>query len=326
MTRTNNIPEKLCLATITSETFIQGTLVMLHSFLKHNPWFGKAGGDIVIIHDSLPPRLKQLTYGFDNVKYMQVGQELKEKVDKLCAGVPQLKLEARKKRFYSLDIFRLAGYRNLLFCDSDILFLDDISGLINAPGMMGINNDHPLLGCGDVHYFTNTPIDAETFLPKEADTAPGESQSTITQTFNAGFLIVDKHYLTTHHHHNLLELLNIDLWSKIKAPHTDQIILNLYFNGRCHLLSARYNYLLLHYDAISTKEDIPLKDIKVLHFNGKSKPWESRRTNKYITGLPILAPFFKLWQQEFLDFLTCHRLLHFFRSSKPQTLPGELKS
>ena len=47
---------KLCLATVTTEAFVPGTLVMLHSFLKVNPWFE---GDLVIIHDGLEPTAHQ---------------------------------------------------------------------------------------------------------------------------------------------------------------------------------------------------------------------------------------------------------------------------
>jgi lipopolysaccharide biosynthesis glycosyltransferase len=303
--------EKLALVTVTSESFMPGTMVMLHSFLKHNSWFAEANGDIVIIHESLPPQLQRLTGCFKNITWFQVGEELKVKVDALYRGIPRLKLGKKKNRFYSLELFRLSGYRKVLFCDSDILFLGSIIELFNSPGETG-----RLLGGGDLYYFTGKAIEADTFMPLEDETDPGVNREMIKNTFNVGFLIIDEQILSQRHYYNMMNLLNIDLWRKIKAPRTDQVIFNLYFKECCRLLSARYNYLVSHADVIPLKENIPINEIKVLHFNGKAKPWECLNVIQSVSTDPLLIRFIKLWQREFLDFLPQYHLRSCFINRK----------
>lgn len=291
----NDNSRKYCLATVTCESFLWGTIVMLHSFLKHNPWFE---GDIVVIHDFIPPRLQRHVNCFKNVTWLQVGDELKNRVDTLCNGVPHLDLEHKKQRFYSLELFRLEGYRKVLFCDSDILFLDSISELFQEGSETG-----DLLCCGDLHYYTGTPVDAVTLLPGASGTG-----GSIDHTFNAGFMLVGEHYLTPHHYCGLLDLLDVERWRGIMSPRTDQVIYNLYFRNRCHLLGAQYNYLLGHADAIAGKNPIPAPDIKVLHFNNKPKPWDCLSVLDAAASRPRTIRWLIPWFQEYLDFLPYYHL------------------
>jgi lipopolysaccharide biosynthesis glycosyltransferase len=296
------IKGKICLATVCSQSFIPGTLVMIHSFLKHNRWFKESGGEILIIHDHLPQEFKQLFKIFNGVKWIQVGEGLKKRVDDLCREVPGLKLDPKKKRFYSLALFNLQDYEKVLFCDSDILFLHTVGELIMNPEDMGIDNSRIIAG-GDLFYFTHQAIDKETFLPGPGEAGPGEKRELIKETFNAGFLLVSQQFLTQSHYNGLLDCLHPDIWRKVKAPRTDQVVLNRYFNGRCKILSAGYNYLVLHADVIPNRERIRVEEIKVLHFNGKAKPWEALKVIQALPRLPGLARFVALWQREYQDFL-----------------------
>lgn len=289
---------KMCLVTVTSESFLPGTLVMIHSFLKHNPWFGKANSDIVIIHDGLSHRLQRYPHCFKNVRWLRVGDRLSQKVNDLCDGVPLLNLEYKRQRFHSLELFRLEGYRKVLFCDSDILFLASISQLFTGSG-----EPDKLLCCGDLHYYTGTPVDAVTLLP--GGNGAGDS---IENTFNAGFMIIDKHFLTPYHYDGLLDLLDVERWRRIKSPRTDQVIYNLYFRGNCRLLGAQYNYLLGHADAIARKEPIPASDIKVLHFNKRPKPWDNLSVLDTVESRPGTIQWIKKWFLEYLDFLPHYHL------------------
>lgn len=302
---------KPCLATVTSESFFPGTLVMIHSFLKYNPWFKEVGGEIVLFHDGLPVHLQQMGPVFEGVAIicLQVSPELVNKVNIICTKIPELKLEPRKKRFYSLEVFSLSKYSTVLFCDSDILFMASVSELFTDRGCIGMDDKKHLAGGGDFFYFSGLPIDAETFLPLEGDASEAGKRKCIENTFNAGFLLIDSHYLTHNHYLHLLELLDIRIWSKVKSPRTDQVVLNLYFQTSCHILSARYNYLVLHADLISQKEQISSSEIKVLHFNGRAKPWEHLKLIEASSRIPGLTRFVQLWYREYLDFLSKNQLL-----------------
>ena len=243
---------EICLATVTSESFIPGTLVMLHSFLKYNPWFANANHAIVIIHDAVSPQSQQRFNCYKNITWLQVGDALKERVDSLCKNLPHLKLEHRKKRFYSLELFRLNTHRKVLFCDSDLLFLGSIKELFQQDGQT-----KDLLCCGDLHHYTRTLLDAHTLLPAHTQTS-----EILKNSFNAGFLVVAEHFLTMSHYQGLLDLLSPHRWNKIESSYTDQVVYNLYFKDRCRIMDSRYNFLVLHAKIIVQKENIPPDEIK----------------------------------------------------------------
>ena len=48
---TTPAPSGLCFATVATESFLPGALVLLASFLQYHPRFH---GDVVILHDALP--------------------------------------------------------------------------------------------------------------------------------------------------------------------------------------------------------------------------------------------------------------------------------
>ena len=106
-----------CLFTVTTERFVPGTLVMLHSFLEHHPRFG---GDVVIVHDGLPEALRRALAGsFGRVRFEPVSGELQARLERLAA-LPVFR--NRLPNFYFLEAFRLGGYRKMLYFDSDLLF------------------------------------------------------------------------------------------------------------------------------------------------------------------------------------------------------------
>ena len=96
-----------CLLTATTDGFLPGTLVMLHSFLKHHPNFD---GDIVVIEDGLSDASREiLAASFRQLRFEPVSSAMRERVARLCAQRPEL--SARKASFHFLEAFRLGGYR-----------------------------------------------------------------------------------------------------------------------------------------------------------------------------------------------------------------------
>ena len=290
--------KNFCLVTVSSESFIPGTLVMIHSFLKHNPWFTRIQGDIVIIHDSVPDSLRTLADVFDRVTWLQVSSELKQTIADLCEGVPELRLHTRSPRFFSLDLFRLSGYARVLFCDSDLLFLKSVEDLcLSADFEEG--DGCLLFAAGDRYRYRETPIDADTFTPA----TDGSGADAIERTFNAGFMLMDGRSMGPDQYERVLAFMDVGRWKKIRASLTDQVVFNLYFRERHRLVDARFNYLALYGGRIQENETVPQDEIRVLHFNGKAKPWDLLKTIEYSVTFPEMIRYTALWQKAYLDLL-----------------------
>jgi len=120
---------------------------------------------------------------------------------------------------------------------------------------------------------------------------------------------------------DILELLGPKTWSEIQAPFTDQIIFNLHFKERHIIVDAKYNYLVSHRSVINSKKKIPLKDLKVLHFNGKTKPWDHFNVLETTSADPTSLAFFQLWHKAYLDFLPEINLRYTATKNRPQFLP-----
>jgi lipopolysaccharide biosynthesis glycosyltransferase len=279
----------LCLATVTSAEFMPGTMVMLASFLETNPWFD---GDIVIFQRGLAEKHRRLLSCFQRVKFIEVSDELEDKLRELAQALPGLGLERKIARFYSLETFRLSGYGRVLFCDGDILFTGDISSVLGA-------RERGLRCCGDYYHYKGMSRDAETFLPIEAAGAG----KPLARTFNSGFMVVDEEFLAPVHYRGLLALLEPGVWQKVKAPHTDQVVLNFYFQKRCVLLSGRYNLLVPAAADIFAKEGLNHRDIKVLHFLGPVKPWNCLDTIETVAADGAVIRYFRDWHRYYLDWL-----------------------
>jgi lipopolysaccharide biosynthesis glycosyltransferase len=299
----SKIPGKsYCLATVASESFLPGTLLMINSFLKHHPWFR---GDLVVIHDNLPEEAQLMFSAFRRVKFLRVGEEIKGRLRDLARAVPRLRLETKADRFYSLEVFRLAGYSGVIFMDSDILVLGDLHHLL-AQG--DTDEAVPLLCCGDHCHYRGIPRDAGTFLPLETGSGALPKQQLLTASFNSGFMIIHGSYLTGSHYRGLLELLSAVTWQTIAAPQTDQVVLNLYFRDRCRILDSRYNFLVSFADLIRQRENTRLEEIKVLHFNGRPKPWDCLGVMERVANDTSVIRLFNLWYQAFREFLPQYHL------------------
>jgi lipopolysaccharide biosynthesis glycosyltransferase len=308
------IKNNYCLTTVTDDAFITGTLVMIHSFLQHNRWFSAAGGEIVIIHDCLSDCNRDLFKCFKNIRFLQVKEELKERLYTLDQAIPRLKLDSKVSRFYSLEALRLRDYHRLFFIDSDILIMGDLSDLLNKDT---VDEDNCILCCGDYYHYLGVSRDKKNFLPLTEGLGNRNKDQVLHSSFNSGFMVIGNHWLNEDHYRGLLDLLSPKIWQHIKAPQTDQVVLNLYFQEHCKILDCRYNFLVPFATSIREWNNIQLTDIKVLHFNGNPKPWDSGNLFKALTSTAALLPFIKLWHQAYLDFLPQFHLQYRFRGQLP---------
>lgn len=274
-----NQKQNYCLTTVTCPKFIVGTLVMLHSFLRNNRWFK---GDIIIFHDQLPESFQNLFVCYNNIQFQQVSPYIKQRVLYLSDKLPHLNLYKKVSRFYSLEIFRLLAqdYTKLLFCDSDLLFLEDVQEIFSL-------KDN-LYCCGDKNYYINRSVDIKTYT----SSTKIENAITLNSTFNSGFMLFGTSTLPPNTYQSILELINTKVWKDIQAPFTDQIILNIHFNHKHIIIGPEYNYLISHKDNINANKKVPLKDLKVLHFNGKTKPWDHLKILEATSKDSLKLPFF----------------------------------
>jgi lipopolysaccharide biosynthesis glycosyltransferase len=239
---------------------------MLHSFLKHNPWFT---GDVILIHGELRAESRERLAGY---VLQPVSDELSRRVDAVVDIRPDF--GSKRAQFYSLDTFRLRGYDKVLFCDSDLLFRHSIQDLFEQP--------HSLVACGDGAYYRGTGRD---FI----------GLGRIENTFNAGLFVVDQTLLNDEIWSGLVRLVTPAMFRNPGLHFTDQSILNLYLAGRQHLAGGTYNFLMSHGAAISQREGLAMTEARVLHFNGPRKPWMP-------SDLPPDQPT-ALWRQEYAE---CH--------------------
>ena len=308
-------PARVCLVTGTTDGFVPGTFAMLGTFLKHHPRFD---GDVVVIHDGLSAASREaLAPLSERLRFEPVSPELRDRLARLSAAQPRLR--DRLAHFYSLEAFRLHGYRKVLYCDGDLLFRAPIAELFDSRDA--------LLCCGDEPHLRGLPRDAVTYLPVEdasgrrapegrpsavgsrPEAVAGES-STLAGTFNSGLLLIDEGLVRAGCYAGLLEMVSGETWRRARVRIADQLVLNRYFAGRQTLVSSTYNYLLPRADVIQAREGIGIRNAKVLHFRASIKPWRPDAMLAWAGGKArdAMTPCFKLWYGAYVDCLAAVRL------------------
>lgn len=264
----------VCLATATTDGYLPGTAALIGSFLHRHPTFG---GDVAIIeHQLAPGSTAALQAAFPQAKFLAVGPALASAVERLQAELPHLRVNA--SRFACLEAFRLAGYRKVLYCDSDLLFRAPVPDLLAAEGA--------LICCGDSSAAEGGHLD-----------------------FNAGMMLIDGELGGERTYGELVGLMERmageprrHLVAEISLA--DQI-LSRYFRGRQTLISWTYNYLLPHAEDIQAREGLAAADAKVLHFAGPIKPWLPAAAMRWIRGggEGYMTAAFKHWYDAYMDVL-----------------------
>lgn len=250
-------PAPVCVATVTTPSYLPGTLVTLGSFVSRHPGMDT---DLVVIHDGLEERERECLAVLPRLRFAAVSDELRGRLSRLAKAEPRL--AARLAQFYSLEAFRLLGYRKVLFLDSDLLFRDRIDELFDRRAA--------LLCCGDGPFHRDHLRNAATF----DECAASDGAPVLERTFNAGFLLIGSELLDGSVYSELVAGVAAKNWAGNGTEHTDQLLYNRYFQGRQTLVGATYNYLLGHVADLRAREGLEPAQAKVLHFNGPIKPWQ----------------------------------------------------
>jgi UDP-glucose:(glucosyl)LPS alpha-1,3-glucosyltransferase len=250
---------RLALATITDDAYLPGTIVLLSSFLRHNPWFD---GDIVVMHERIPAGVRARLAGFPNVRFHAIGPELGRRLDAVVAAFPE---SARKRAiFYSLEALNLREYEQVLKLDTDIMCTGDARPLFASPA--------PLACCLDQSYFLDQVRDRHTYGPRAR--RDGTSPDAIMPaTFNAGMMRIGRPLLTGATYEHLLALVQPGTWMTVRSGHTDSVVLNRYFEGLWTRAGERYNFLVSRRMERAVRPRIPIDEAVFVHFVGRHKPW-----------------------------------------------------
>jgi lipopolysaccharide biosynthesis glycosyltransferase len=287
--------ENLCVVTVTTDSFVVGTLVTLDSFLKNNSWFA---GEVVIVCNELSEQNRELLkLIYDKITFLKASNELLRRIAGITETFPDF--TPKQARYYSLETFRLRDYKRVLFLDSDLLFRGSIRDLFEL--------ENEFIACGDGAFYNNRGRRWGSGIEDETEI------HVLRDTFNSGLFLVDDSLLTDEIYNGLLELVDPRIYKTPNMRLTDQVILNLYFANRQHLASGKYNYLLTHRNAIFEREKINLQDAIVLHFNGQQKPW---MTQEILAGGLSDAVFLKACGLWFKSYTECLQRLHLRTNTK----------
>ena len=298
---------KICFVTAATERFVPGALVTIGTFLKHHP---RLDADVVVIHDGLSEAKRdRLAAAFDRIRFALVSSELRDRAVRLAAALPHHRITP--EHFYILDAFRLAGYRKVLCCDSDLLFRAPIGELFDS--------NATLLCCPARDSLFGRRLDAATFLPigeparsgppdrgrREGD-PPAGGRPVLENVFNAGLLLFDGRVMGEAAYSELLAGVSPERLRDVRCRIGDQVLLNRYFAGRRTMISSTYNFLLPHAARIREREGLDAADAKVLHFTRPVKPWMLDAMLDKVDGISRdgLTPHFKLWYDAWLDCIT----------------------
>lgn len=269
------------IVTVSNSKFLKGTLVLFYSILKENPWFD---GDFIVIENGLSEFEKEQLSVFKKLRFIQPSTALLSQLTILCHYFPSFK--AIMPRFFSLETFNLTHYEQLLFLDSDILCTGNIQKLFK-------NDESPIVACYDYPYYLNKKRDFETFTPTlSTEQLPNR---TYINAFNSGVMMINLQQLSPTIYTDLLKQVNPIAYSELLTSHTDQFILNRFFNGQVVFTSCIYNFLSHAQQAIEAKSAKNIMEATLIHFSKSPKPWDVNNDN--------LKAHFQLWNKVYADFL-----------------------
>ncbi|MFT6946088.1 MAG: lipopolysaccharide biosynthesis glycosyltransferase [Vicingaceae bacterium] len=275
----------LAIVTVTDEKFYLGTQVMFYSFLKHNSNFE---GDLVVIHHQLPQSIQDKLSKNFTIKFIQVSEKLRLKLEDLTAQRSNLK--NKLNRFYSLEIFRFYEYSKVLFLDSDTLIRKSLDELLKI--------DAPFSAVADLGHYNGWQRNKVTFsfVLKEKDEA-----EVFTNTFNSGVMLLQIDKFPENTYLELLKLLNFNNFKKINSGHTDQYVLNQHFVDKINWLNVGWNYILRAESQIKKATGVESSEAAILHYIRFPKPWQFTKRIKETLKMKKGKQLFLEWDFAFFE-------------------------
>lgn len=273
-----------CLVTVTDDGFVDGTEVLLLSFLRCHPRF--SGTIVVFVAGTLSSSARARLLALAPVRFHSPGADLRRRVDALTRAIPEL--AAAAPRFASLEAFGLHEFERVLYLDSDVCVTGDLSRLLDGP--------EPLLACGDGNTYDEW---LDPGLDQGAACAANARRygAPLSGCFNAGVLAVGPPLLRSGLRDELVAMIDPATWAGVtELGWTDQLILNRRLAGTATLLDGRYNYMPTLEAKIRRAHGLVFTDARLVHMAGRIKPWQ-RRERSTAASARSLDKFFELWDQ-----------------------------
>lgn len=228
----------------------------LYSFLQHNPWFD---GDIILVSDDLKTvQARFLQENFNNLSIQPVNSDLKQAANRIGDALPNIGL--RSRIFYNLQIFLQRGYKRLLKLDADMLFRSGIQPIFEL--------ESAIAGCpARLMYFQKSRA------RDNLEVVDINDSRALSFWMNAGMYSLCGKQTSQTLFDQLLLNLTPDFWRDQHSNHTDQILINLHYDGWIEPLSPSYNYLIPDAELIFHNSGVHANDAHVWHYNDAQKPW-----------------------------------------------------
>lgn len=289
--------DRYAVVTISTPTFIPGTLVMVYSFLKYNPWFK---GDFIVLTDEVTDEMEQHLTHFPQLKFRIIGDQLLAN----SRAVAEADETGRifESHFYSLELFNIRGYDKLFYVDSDMLILGSFAELFAM--------DAKMICVGDGVYYKGELRDGAGYNKRQPKFWE-RKQKFWGDNFNAGLILFDGSMANDRHYRELTAMVTTRGYSEEAMRLQDQMIQNIYFRGQYQLVSAKYNYRMGIQEEVLEKDGISLEEAVVIHYTARRKPWFPHEALVRIKRDADYFRSFQLWQEHWLELMqTLHETAH----------------
>lgn len=211
---------KIAFVFCADRSFLVGLNKLYKSLVKYNSWISTY--DKVLLTDNVDSYEDFKIVDCSNIKY----------------NCPK---ERFKKTFYKLYIFNLTDYDRIIFIDSDILCL------------------------GDISLFLNQQLDLPFYAAKD-------DGFKLKESINSGVMLVNKPLISNKVFEQISELAKKQ---QVKKNYGDQQVINEYiklYKVKTGILDTKYNALKRLYIHQKNTWNKIKDDIRLLHFVG-DKPW-----------------------------------------------------
>ena len=183
-------------------------------------------------------------------------------VDKLAHQFPII--GRRALDFQVFQCFREKAYDKILYLDSDILCRGNILALFES--------EEDLLVAPDLYYYRDYQRCKNNFaLVREEDRDQYEH---FDRSFNSGVILIGNKFLKDQVFNDLVCQIPFQAPKMELVGHTDQMILNYYFEGKVSYLDPSYNYLIKAKEVLKQRERLSVSEAKFIHFLQGPKPWD----------------------------------------------------
>lgn len=271
------------IATVVSEDFLFGYLVMITSLIRENPWFDLP---VRVIYDDdksqLSEQAKELILGaWHKTELIKVNKDRYQNIDSQRDGYL-----ATPKRLHAafliLEAFSFDDAQRVICVDSDMICMGDISELLRLDLDFGV--------CQAIDWNTDEEF----------------------PYFNTGLMVIGERHLGQGTYQELLELSIGEDYNRSYGK-ADQAVLNCYFQDKPYVkLDWVYNVSKRHYEDPQTDliGHLRSQNVKFFHYVGQ-KPWNLKTTESELGYQAAEA----LWEDEF-SYISTVESLHLLIEQK----------